>query len=106
MFKTLFKDRYLLLLLFGSLLLRLFALNNSWVERYYTFGLYPIITKVLRGLLGWIPFSVGDLVYILALVWVVRKTWKLVLLLKKRKAREQLSWMLFRKYVKLSLLVY
>lgn len=106
MLKVLFKDRYLLLLIFVSLLIRLFALNSFWVEHYYTFGFYPLVTKALRGLFGWVPFSVGDVVYILALVWVIRKTWKLILLLKRKKARAQFTWVLFRKYLKLSLLAY
>lgn len=35
----------------------------EFVETYYSNGLYPIISRVLRMLLGWIPFSVGDLLY-------------------------------------------
>lgn len=106
MFKTLFGDRYLLLLLAVAVFIRLFALREDWVERYYTFGLYPVLSTTLRALLGWIPFSVGDLLYIAAFVWLVFKVWKLVKLLKNRQARGYLSWMLFRKYIKLTLLVY
>lgn len=32
----------------------------SFIERYYSNGVYPIISKVLRFLFGWIPFSFGD----------------------------------------------
>jgi hypothetical protein len=106
MFKSLFRDRYLLLLLAVAVLIRLFALREGWVENYYSFGLYPVISKMLRTLFGWIPFSIGDLLYITAFVWLVLKVWKLVNLLKGRRARAYLSWMLFRKYLKLALLVY
>jgi hypothetical protein len=106
MLKSLFRDPYLILLLSLAFLLRLFALNEAWVERYYTFGLYPLLSKALRTLLGWIPFSLGDVLYVLAFVWVVRKAWKLVLLLKRQRTKEYLSWMLLRKYLKLALLVY
>jgi len=106
MFKTLFRDRFLLLLLLLAVLVRLFSLNETWVERYYTFGIYPVISKILRSLFGWIPFSIGDLLYTGAFLWLVVKTWRLVKRLKERKARSYLSWMLFRKYLKLGLVVY
>jgi hypothetical protein len=60
----------------------------------------------MRTLFGWLPFSVGDILYIAAFIWLVLKTWKLLLLLKRKKARDYLSWVLFRKYLKLSLLIY
>lgn len=45
-----------------------------FVENYYSRGIYPIISKIERFLLGWIPFSVGDLLYavlvLMALRWV------------------------------------
>ncbi len=106
MLKTLLRDRYFLFLLLFSLLLRLFSLNEVLVERYYTSGIYPAVSKTFRAFFGWIPFSIGDIFYLLAFVWVVRKTWKLILLLKRQKARDYLSWVLFRKYAKLSLLIY
>ena len=106
MFQTVFRDRWLISLLFIAVVLRLFSINAVWVERYYATGLYPIIANALRTLFGWVPFSVGDLFYLLALIWVVVKTWKLVNLLKRKKAKEHLSWVLFRKYLKLALLIY
>lgn len=46
------------------------------VERYYTQGVYPVVSGVLRFLFGWVPFSIGDIIYSIAvvflLVWVVR----------------------------------
>jgi hypothetical protein len=106
MFKALFRDRYLFLLLILAILMRVFSLREDWVEEYYTFGLYPVVSKTLRTLFGWIPFSIGDLLYISAFSWLVVKTWKLVRRLKRRQAKDYLSWLLFRKYLKLALLVY
>ena len=37
--------------------------NPHWVEKYYSRGIYPEISGFLRRLLGWIPFSVGDVLY-------------------------------------------
>lgn len=106
MLKALFRDRFLLFFLFLALCIRLFSLNETWVERYYTFGLYPVLSTGLRILFGWVPFSVGDLLYLLAIVWVMVKVWKLVLLLKHKQLKAHLSWLLLRKYLKLALLVY
>ncbi len=106
MFSALFRDRWLIALLFSALLLRLFALNQGWVERFYSLGFYPGFSRALRAAFGWLPFSAGDVLYLLAFVWLVQKTWKLVVLLKRNKARQHLSWMLLRKYVKLSLIIY
>jgi hypothetical protein len=106
MFKSLMRDRKLLILFLVAVLIKLFSLNETWVEQYYTFKVYPIISKTLRAVLGWIPFSIGDLFYVIAFIWLVAKVWKLVRLLKKRQAKEHLSWMLFRKYLKLCLLIY
>ena len=33
------------------------------VERYYSTGIYPYISTVFRNVLGWIPFSFGDIFY-------------------------------------------
>jgi hypothetical protein len=101
MFKSILRDRLLLLLLALSILIKLFSLNANWVERYYTFGFYPFISQLLRVLFGWIPFSLGDLVYAAAFIFLVLKAWKLIRLLARRRLKQYLSRILFRKYLKL-----
>lgn len=52
------------------------------VERWYSNGFYPIVSKLLRILFGHIPFSIGDILYFLLIVfgiqwiWKCRKSWK------------------------------
>ena len=106
MFKSLLRDKSLLLLLLLAIAIKLFSLNEAWVERYYTYGLYPYFSRLLRTLFGWIPFSIGDLAYITAFILLVLKIWKLVRLLARRQVKEYLSWILFRKYIKLVLWIY
>jgi len=106
MFKSIFRDRLLIALVIISILIRIFSLNPAWVERYYTFGFYPVISAILRTLFGWIPFSIGDVTYIVAFVFLVLKAWKLIKLLAKRKVKEYLSWILFRKYLKIVFWIY
>lgn len=43
-----------------------------FIETYYSTGLYPFLSQLLRALLGWIPFSVGDLGYTLLAVIAIR----------------------------------
>jgi len=41
----------------------LFRSQPALTEQWYSTGLYPYIGRVVRFLLGWIPFSVGDILY-------------------------------------------
>lgn len=106
MFKAFFGYRVLVFLIVLSFLLRLFAFNPAWVERWYSIGFYPMISRTLRIAFGPVPFSIGDVFYALVFFWVLRKVWKLVLLLKKKRLKEHLTQTLFRKYLGLCFLVY
>jgi len=44
----------------------------EFVEKYYSLGIYPWIAKISRYIFGWIPFSVGDLFYLLIAVVAIR----------------------------------
>ncbi|MGZ3838895.1 MAG: DUF3810 domain-containing protein [Flavisolibacter sp.] len=106
MFKSLLRDKILLTLVVLALAIKGFSLQESWVENYYTYGFYPIFSGLLRGLFGWIPFSIGDVTYLAAFIFLVLKSWKLIRLLAKRQVKEYLSWILFRKYLRLVLWIY
>jgi hypothetical protein len=72
-----------LFLIIQIVFLKIIAFFPEFVERYYSNGLYVFISKILRITLGIIPFSVGDLlygiliVYLFKSIWNTRKTWKL-----------------------------
>ncbi len=42
------------------------------IEKYYSKGVYPHIASALRWLYGWIPFSLGDVLYTVLLLVVLR----------------------------------
>ena len=71
-----------LFLLIQILFLKIIAFFPEFVERFYSNGLYVFVSKVLRITFGIIPFSVGDLmygiliIYLLKSIWNSRKTWK------------------------------
>jgi hypothetical protein len=70
-----------------AIVIKIISANPLWVEHYYSYGLYPVISTTLRFTLGWIPFSMGDIFYITAIVWVSYKIVRLV----KRIRRKQFS---------------
>jgi hypothetical protein len=67
-------NRKWLLPLALALLVKLFSLNSTWVEKAYSTGLYPLISRVQRFLLGWLPFSLGDLFYGFLVLYILYKT--------------------------------
>ena len=67
-----------------ALSIHLFSFNEARVERYYSRGIYPLISSFLRFLLGWIPFSVGDVLYGAAVVWILVKAAKALRAVFKR----------------------
>ncbi|MAP81437.1 MAG: amino acid permease [Aequorivita sp.] len=48
----------------------------EFVEKYYSLGIYPYISKVARYIFGWVPFSVGDLFYLLIILLALRWLFK------------------------------
>lgn len=60
------------------LLVQWAARHPDWVEKYYSQGIYPYISVFFRNLYGWVPFSVGDLLYaalILLTIWHLIRQW-------------------------------
>src|SRR5690606_21371845 len=48
----------------------------EFVEKYYSQGIYPWISKISRYIFGWVPFSVGDLFYLLIAIVAIRWLYK------------------------------
>jgi len=100
------KYRKLILLAFATLILKLLSTQSAWVEKYYTYGIYPIISKTLRTVFGWIPFSVGDLLYFFAFLFLLVKTIKVIRLLLRKQFRNYISRDTFQKYASIVLWIY
>jgi hypothetical protein len=70
-------------LIIQIIFLKIIAFFPEFVERFYSKGLYVLISKISRFTLGKIPFSIGDVIYgililyLLISIWYSRKTWKL-----------------------------
>lgn len=52
---------------------------HHWIETNYSGRFYPPLARSLRFLLGWIPFSIGDLLYAFVVLYIV---WELALFLR------------------------
>jgi Protein of unknown function (DUF3810) len=87
-------------------LVKIFSVFPAAVERYYSTGIYPLMTRLMRFLLGWLPFSVGDILYSVAGIWLLVKLARLVKAVVKRKAGWSFWWNGFRWLAFYSLLVY
>ena len=70
-------------------LLQVLRFFPEFVERFYSNGFYPILSKIFRKTMGWIPISVGDLIYFVVgfflLKWIVNlfrkpKNWTIIFL--------------------------
>jgi hypothetical protein len=59
------------------LMLKLLTHYPQIVETYYSNLLYPFISKLFRLVFGWLPFSIGDLIYSMGLIYMLRWLYKL-----------------------------
>jgi len=53
--------------------IRILALFPEFIEKYYSSGLYEIISKFLRKILGNIEFSIGDVIYGIVVLFLLYK---------------------------------
>lgn len=58
--------------IFQIILFKVLSLFPDFIERLYSNGLYLYISKISRILLGWIPFSIGDIAYVVLILLVFR----------------------------------
>jgi Protein of unknown function (DUF3810) len=54
-----------------AVIIKIFSFFPAAVEKYYSTGIYPPISRLLRILFGWIPFSVGDFFYAACLTYII-----------------------------------
>jgi hypothetical protein len=69
--------------------IKIFSLFPIAVERYYAQGIYPVISGAQRILFGWIPFSIGDILYAVAVIILAYRLYHLVRRVVRRKANWQ-----------------
>ena len=60
-----------LVLLSIAIIIHFISINTIWIEKYYSTGIYPYISASLMYLLGWLPFSAGDVFYGVFVIWLI-----------------------------------
>jgi hypothetical protein len=76
------------------------------VEKYYSTGVYPVISRVLRFLFGWIPFSIGDLIYAAIMIGLMIGLVSMIRRFIKRQAGWPWFFQFFRRVIFTLLLIY
>ena len=61
-----------------AIVIRLYSADSLRVENGYSTGFYQPLSAFLRRVLGWLPFSFGDILYGLAVAWILWKFIKVV----------------------------
>lgn len=72
-----------LLLIPQVLLVRTLSNYPELVERFYSNGIYEWLSKIFRYILGWLPFSFGDLLYAFMIIYLIRWMYKNIRRLQK-----------------------
>lgn len=80
-----------ILLLVQLLGIRVISFYPSLVEKYYSEGIYLLIAKYQRLLWGWIPFSIGDVFYLI----VILASLRYLFILKRRLRESKLKVLLY-----------
>ncbi len=81
------------LLLLISIMIHLYSSSSTRIESGYSIHFYTVISRFLRTVFGWIPFSFGDVFYGLLVVWMI---WKIArfsrLAFQKRKGTVKIAF--------------
>ncbi len=100
------KNTGLIFLLILTIAIKIFSLDPEAVEKYYSQGLYLYISRMQRFLLGWIPFSFGDLLYLIAGIWMVINLSRFVFRLTRQRFNRLYVFKTIRKTLMVLLIIY
>jgi len=100
------KKKPWLIIIILVVLIKIFSFFPAAIERYYSNGMYPVITRTLRFLFGWLPFSAGDTLYLAAGIYLLIKLVQSLKVIFRKKANTIFWWNGLRWLLFYSLLVY
>jgi hypothetical protein len=88
------KYRHLLVALVLAILVKCMSIFPNWVENVYVPHIYTPLAKAQRLLFGWLPFSLGDILYLLVIIGIGYLLFKLIQKIYKK----TFSFGIFKKY--------
>ena len=100
------KKKAWLVIIILIVLIKIFSLFPYAVEKYYSTGVYPLMSRALRFLFGWLPFSLGDILYLVTGIYLLIKITRGIIVIFKKKAGRVFWWNGIRWIVFYSLLLY
>src|SRR5580698_4731624 len=86
--------------------IKVFSYYPAAVEKYYSRGLYLFTARLQRFLFGWLPFSVGDILYFVAAVIILYRLIRLIRQLVRREAPKGWGLIVLRRMAFILLWVY
>ncbi len=89
-----------------AIIIKIISLFPPFVEEYYSNGFYPFIARLQRMLFGWLPFSIGDLLYLAAVIYLLIIIVKLVRKTLRKQLTRKFVYKVCLKIVYVWLLVY
>ena len=87
------------------LVIQLLGLNSAWIEQGYSTHFYVGVSKTLRAITGWVPFSVGDLLYAALTVYLITSIFRAFRNIRRKK-RRFISSFPFMRYLVIILSIY
>lgn len=97
---------FTLVLVTIAVLIHIYSTDPTRVENHYSTGIYPPFARLLRYLLGWLPFSFGDVLYGLVILWIIWKLVKVIKALFKKQVTVKSFYAGFIKALNILLIVY
>ncbi len=64
---------FTLVLVVIALVIHIYSNDSTRVENQYSTHIYPFFSCILRYSFGWLPFSIGDIIYGAAILWLIVK---------------------------------
>jgi len=86
--------------------IKVFSYYPAAVEKYYSRGVYLFTARLQRFLFGWLPFSVGDILYFVAAVILLYRLIRLIRQLVRREAPKGWGLIVLRRMAFILLWVY
>ncbi len=59
-------------LLIQIIIIQILNYFPDFIEKYYSNGIYTFLSPIFRSIFGWIPFSIGDVIYIFLIVFTIK----------------------------------
>jgi len=90
----------------AAITIKLYSNNAARVEHGYSTHFYPGIAAFFRVMFGWIPFSIGDVLYGLAFIWILYRLFRGIKALVKKQATLVGFFDRLKKFVLVVLVIY